>query len=51
VTSASVLLDVREAPNIFWHPTTGCSLQGVGADPVSGRKLCFTAKLPFCLCL
>ena len=51
MTSASVLLDIREDPHVRWNPTAGCSLQGVGADPVSGRKLCFTAKLPFCLCL
>jgi len=32
-----------------WEHTSGCMLQGVAA--VTGRNVCFTAKMPFCLCL
>ena len=49
--SATVLLDIRVDYRFHWLPATGCSLQGVASDTASGRNLCFTAKLPFCLCL
>ena len=50
-SSASVLLDIREDPHLRWDHGSGCSILGVATDAASGRNLCFTAKLPFCLCL
>lgn len=44
-------LDILADKRFQWVPATGCNLQGVATDAASGRKLCFTAKLPFCLCL
>jgi hypothetical protein len=50
VKSASVLLDIRQDRHCDWEEHSGCSLQGVGRDPVTGRNLCFTARLPVCSC-
>ena len=47
----SVLIVVNQDRHHRWERNSGCTLQGVALNVATNRNVCFSAKMPFCLCL